>query len=82
MQQIYANTTKVYIDAKGQGNLLLLPLDKLMQAAGATSSPIETGTNLVTPTPGGLGGAALPQALDRADMRSRDALRSRDRGER
>jgi membrane protease subunit HflK len=80
MQQIYANTTKVYIDAKGQGNLLLLPLDKLMQAAGATSSPVEAGTNLATPpTPGGLSGAALPQTLDRADMRSRDALRSRER---
>ena len=33
MQQIYANTSKVMVDAKGQGNLLYLPLDKLMQAA-------------------------------------------------
>lgn len=35
MQQVYANTSKVMVDAKGQGNLLYLPLDKLMQAAGA-----------------------------------------------
>ena len=35
MQQVYANTGKVLLDAKGQGNLLYLPLDKLMQAAGA-----------------------------------------------
>jgi len=35
MQQIFSNTSKVMIDAKGQGNLLYLPLDKLMQAAGA-----------------------------------------------
>jgi len=35
MQQIYANTSKVMVDAKGQGNLLYLPLDKLMQAASA-----------------------------------------------
>ncbi|MDR2838577.1 MAG: FtsH protease activity modulator HflK [Azonexus sp.] len=35
MQQIYASTTKVLIDAKGQGNLLYLPLDKLMQSAAA-----------------------------------------------
>lgn len=34
MQQIYANTSKVMVDAKGQGNLLYLPLDKLMQSAG------------------------------------------------
>src|SRR5664279_1164633 len=33
MQQIYASTSKVMVDAKGQGNLLYLPLDKLMQAA-------------------------------------------------
>lgn len=33
MQQIYANTSKVMVDAKGQGNLLYLPLDKLMQSA-------------------------------------------------
>ena len=32
MQQIYSNTSKVLIDAKGQGNLLYLPLDKLLQA--------------------------------------------------
>jgi membrane protease subunit HflK len=36
MQQVYANTSKVMVDAKGQGNLLYLPLDKLMQVgAGA-----------------------------------------------
>jgi membrane protease subunit HflK len=32
MQQVYSNTSKVMVDAKGQGNLLYLPLDKLMQA--------------------------------------------------
>jgi len=40
MQQIYSSTTKVMIDAKGQGNLLYLPLDKLMHAAsGAAIAP-------------------------------------------
>lgn len=38
MQQVYSSTSKVMVDAKGQGNLLYLPLDKLMQAAGALSS--------------------------------------------
>ena len=37
MQQIYANTSKVMVDAKGQGNLLYLPLDKLLGAAGAAA---------------------------------------------
>ncbi|RLJ62866.1 protease FtsH subunit HflK [Sulfurisoma sediminicola] len=36
VQQVYSSTSKVMIDAKGQGNLLYLPLDKLMAAAGAT----------------------------------------------
>ncbi|GHU03731.1 protease modulator HflK [Betaproteobacteria bacterium] len=78
MQQVYANTSKVFIDAKGQGNLLLLPLDKLMQAAGATSSRVE-GTDQSTPA--GLAGNPLlpPPTLDRADARSRDALRLRER---
>ncbi|MBU3990320.1 MAG: FtsH protease activity modulator HflK, partial [Gammaproteobacteria bacterium] len=37
MQQLYANTTKVMIDTKGSGNLLYLPLDKLMATAGAAA---------------------------------------------
>ncbi|MDR0736214.1 MAG: FtsH protease activity modulator HflK [Zoogloeaceae bacterium] len=37
LQQVYAKTSKVMVDAKGQGNLLYLPLDQLMQAgAGGT----------------------------------------------
>lgn len=34
MQQIFANTTKVMVDAKSGNNLLYLPLDKLIQQAG------------------------------------------------
>ncbi|MDR0576081.1 MAG: FtsH protease activity modulator HflK [Candidatus Accumulibacter sp.] len=82
MQQIYANTTKVMIDAKGQGNLLYLPLDRLMQAAGAALPPTVTGMEPVSSggrVNGVLPGEMAPQAVDRTDMRSRDALRSRDR---
>ncbi len=42
MQQIFANNAKVLVDAKGQGNLLYLPLDKLMQA-GATMAQVADG---------------------------------------
>ena len=69
MQQIYTNTTKLMIDTKGQGNLLYLPLDKLMQAAGAAGMDAAPARS---PEP-------LPQNMDRGDVRSRDALRSRDR---
>lgn len=78
MQQIMTNTSKVMLDAKGSGNLLYLPLDKLMQQAGAQGDagaavrPIEPMT--------------LPPLISSdagsSDPRSRDSLRSRERGER
>lgn len=51
MQQIYANTSKVMIDAKGQGNLLYLPLDKLMAAAGAATAANAAPATVDTPAP-------------------------------
>ena len=42
MQQIYSNTSKVMVDTKGQGNLLYLPLDKLMQAATVSAATAST----------------------------------------
>ena len=85
MQQVYTNTSKVMIDAKGQGNLLYLPLDKLMQVAGAavSSSDHSTGsaeaaaTNRPAPV---VSYDTPPQVVDKSDPRARDALRSRDRG--
>ena len=90
MQQIYASTSKVMVDTKGQGNLLYLPLDKLMQATGALA-----GSGGVMPQ-NGVGSSAEmpaqsrpapvvssetpPQVADtKTDARSRDALRTRDR---
>ncbi|SCK20232.1 FtsH protease activity modulator HflK [Vogesella sp. LIG4] len=35
MQQVLSNSSKVYVDQKSGSNLLYLPLDKLMQQAGA-----------------------------------------------
>ena len=84
MQQIYASTSKVMVDTKGQGNLLYLPLDKLMQAAGAVSSaPESVGSSAEMPAQVRSGSAipndVPPQVMDKTDLRSRDALRSRDR---
>ena len=42
MQQIYSNTSKVMVDTKGQGNLLYLPIDKLMQAATVSAATAST----------------------------------------
>ena len=82
MQQIYANTSKIMVDAKGGNNLLYLPLDKLMEtvaapghagvpAAQAVESTVNRGVSISNDVP--------PQ-LEKNDVRSRDAsLRSRDR---
>jgi membrane protease subunit HflK len=88
VQQVYANTSKVMLDAKGPGNLLYLPLDKLMQAAGAATvapAPVD-----VAPVPRVNPAAAVatldaPPQTERSapgDARTRGNLGSRERGER
>ena len=74
MQQIMSSTTKVLVDDKSGGNLLYLPLDKLMQMTtpGAASLP-----EAAAPAP------AAPAAAPQENLfRSRDAFRSRDREDR
>ena len=84
MQQVYTNTSKVLIDAKGQGNLLYLPLDKLMQAAGSVPAATASSHSETTPSTASRSAPAMtnetpPQVADRPEVRTRDALRSRDR---
>jgi membrane protease subunit HflK len=89
VQQVYANTSKVMIDAKGQGNLLYLPLDKLMQAAGATVAAPAAAETAAVPR-GVLPGPTVatpetPPQTERSapgDARGRGNLGSRERGER
>ncbi len=89
MQQVYANTSKVMVDAKGQGNLLYLPLDKLLGTAvagvpaAAGTSEVQAPQRAAAPA---VSGEAPPQ-LERAPQvgggfgsaRERETLRSRDR---
>ncbi|MDH5343573.1 MAG: FtsH protease activity modulator HflK, partial [Betaproteobacteria bacterium] len=67
MQQIMTNSSKILIDQKSGGNLLYLPLDKLMQMSG---------TGAAEPLPQAK--AADPAPADSA-ARNREAFRSRDR---
>jgi membrane protease subunit HflK len=70
MQAILTSTSKIMMDYRGAGNLLYLPLEKVMQSAGA---------------PGGDGAparAAPAEPPPEAGPRSRDTLRNRERGER
>jgi membrane protease subunit HflK len=72
LQSVLSSTSKILIDTRASGNLLYLPLDKLMQQAGV---PGLTESQASQRTPD----AALP--MD-PGPRSRDTLRNRERGER
>ncbi|NWG29990.1 MAG: FtsH protease activity modulator HflK [Rhodocyclaceae bacterium] len=74
MQQIFTNTSKVMIDAKSGGNLLYLPLDKLMHQAAA-NPPASTETPAVERP------SAPASAQENRDVRTRGQL-TRERGER
>ncbi len=83
MQQIYSNVTKVMVDTRAGGNMLFLPLDKILQqvsAAGAAQQPPpppSTDPNAASNAPG----ASTPSSSTSAssDARTRDNGRSRDR---
>lgn len=93
MQQVYSNTSKVMVDAKGQGNLLYLPLDKLL-AATAAIAPTNTAGDAAVQRPAGSGNATtfdspVPPQLEKAPpvesssySGKRDSLRGRERGDR
>ncbi|MEO7056031.1 MAG: FtsH protease activity modulator HflK [Caldimonas sp.] len=70
MREVYSNVTKVMIDSRNSGNLLSLPLDKLLQQAAAA---LGVGSATV-PVP-----APEPAVAGAVDVRSRDNQRSRDR---
>jgi membrane protease subunit HflK len=72
MQQIYSNVSKVMVDSRGASNLLYLPLDKLVQQAGAAAA--SPGGTAALPPPGDAGSASTG-----VDVRSREGQRSRDR---
>jgi membrane protease subunit HflK len=74
MREILSSTNKVIMDYRGPGNLLMLPLDKLLQQAAGGSAPqteAQSSQRPSEPTPGG-----------EASPRNRESLRSRERVER
>ena len=72
MQEIYSGVNKVFIDSRAAGNLLYLPIDKLMQSAGAPAAAV--------PGPAAQAPAPAPAAqAPAADARTRDNARSRER---
>ena len=70
MQQILSSTNKIMMDYRGAGNLLYLPLDKIMQQGGA--APITESQAAQKPS----------EPTPDASPRSRETLRNRERGDR
>jgi membrane protease subunit HflK len=76
MQQILSSTSKIMMDYRGGGNLLYLPLDKLLQQGVA---PVDNLAPQAVPPPPATG---TQPAAPEAGPRSRESLRGRERGER
>ncbi|KQW76724.1 HflK protein [Methylibium sp. Root1272] len=70
MREVYSNVSKILIESRTGSNLLYLPLDKLMQSAGATAAIAAS-----APTPPTTESGSTSQN----DVRSRDNQRSRER---
>jgi modulator of FtsH protease HflK len=70
MQQVYSNVSKVMVDSRNNSNLLYLPLDKLIQQAGA--APAAAPSPAPAPTDSS-------SSTGTVDVRSRDGQRGRDR---
>ncbi len=68
MQQVYSNVSKVMIDSHNNSNLLYLPLEKLIQQAGAAA-----------PAMAAPAAPAAEAGSSTVDVRSRDGQRGRDR---
>jgi membrane protease subunit HflK len=72
MREVLSSTSKVIMDYRGSGNLLMLPLEKLLQAGGAPpQTEAQSSQRPSEPTPSG-----------EASPRNRESLRNRERLER
>jgi membrane protease subunit HflK len=85
MQEIYNNVTKVMVDQRSSnGSLLYLPLDKLIQQVGpSTTAPLQT-SNTMANTPAATtapnpNSPIVNPAAAPAERRDTSGLRSRER---
>jgi modulator of FtsH protease HflK len=70
MQQVFQSTSKVVVDTKGSGNMLYLPLDKIIAQTAAESNRVAGETAAVTPT--APSPAAQPKDAKDTGLRARD----------
>ncbi|MDM5146792.1 FtsH protease activity modulator HflK [Candidatus Persebacteraceae bacterium Df01] len=70
MEEVMGRANKVIVDQKDSGNLLYLPLDKLMQAGGAAAAASQSSITDKETTPSGL------RTLDELKKRLREGSQS------
>jgi membrane protease subunit HflK len=78
MQQIYGNVTKVLVESRQGGNMLFLPLDKILQqvsSAGAAAPAHEASPPPAASVPS----SSVPPMSSSGDARTRDNARGRER---
>ncbi|MEJ8839764.1 FtsH protease activity modulator HflK [Ramlibacter sp. AN1133] len=80
MQQIYGNVTKVLVESRQGGNMLFLPLDKILQQVAAGGAAATPAHESATPQPSPAS-APPPSSSSNAstDARARDSGRGRER---
>lgn len=78
MQQVLSNVSKVLVDSRGSGNLLYLPLDRLLQGAAATGGQAASRNEGAPATPPAIAGANGERAIPEAEAVRRPGL-TRDR---
>ncbi|MDC8444864.1 MAG: FtsH protease activity modulator HflK [Nitrosomonas sp.] len=69
MQQVLTSTSKIMVDQQSAGNLLYLPLDKLIGASG--SNPMPSATQMQSPV--------IQEVIPDSNMRARETFRGRER---
>lgn len=72
-EQVLSNSTKVLVDQKGGNSMLYMPLDKVMQSAGAAATASRA--NNVAP----VAPSNVVEEVSKTLNRTRDALRNRNR---
>lgn len=78
MQQIFANTTKLMVDAKSSSPLLYLPLDKLIERTSVSGLPVSTPSNTAnTSTAPAADSLVSNGAVNQGNSRSRETRDSR-----
>ncbi len=51
IEEVYGKSNKVFLDSDGSGNLLYLPIDRLLQQGSSTSQMTDTTRSADSPTP-------------------------------